>query len=258
MNLKVASLTFAAGVLIVRAADPVPAPKPPELQALLDAYTESLAPLESALAEKIKDRARKYAADLAALEPQIAGKGGGEALEVVRAEQMAYAGGKGTAGFVSKDKKAPAAALELRRAYDRDVAKLRADALPAARPIAASFLQKLSDLERKLISARNPDGVLATQALKREMQDALSDPLFGGDKAVVGDWGWIKFREDGTTTTTGVSKGKWFWASRSKRTIQVDFQQSWAKDIVYTLTPDGMGMTGKNSAGDATTAERSK
>lgn len=221
MSPKISSLAFAAGFAIVQAADQVPTPKPPELQALQDAYTANLAPLESALAEKIKERARKYAADLAALEPQIAGKGGGEALEVLRAEQKTYESGKGTAGFVSQEKRPPVAALELRRLYDRDVAKLRADALPAARPIAAAFLQKLTDLERKFISGRNPDGVLATQALKREAQDTLGDPLYGGDKAIIGNWGSFKFREDGTTTTTGVSKGKWFWLNRSKRTIQV-------------------------------------
>jgi hypothetical protein len=46
--------------------------------------------------------------------------------------------------------------------------------------------------------------------------------------------------------------------NRSKRVLLVDFQQSWAKDITYTLTPDGMGLIGKDTTGAAKSSERVK
>jgi hypothetical protein len=168
-----------------------------------------LQPLETALQAKISERAKKYAADLGALEPQVASTGQGVALQALRAERTAYAEGRGTAGFEPEEKRIPPAARELRRVYDRDIAKLRADALPAAKPLAASFLQKLNDLERKFIASRSPDGVLATQAAKRDMQDAINDPLYGGDKIVVGEWKGLKFGADGSLKTNGVANGKW-------------------------------------------------
>ena len=67
-------------IMVSQAAEPAPVVKPPELQAVADSYESGLQPLEIALQAKISERAKKYAADLGALEPQVGQHGTGRGV----------------------------------------------------------------------------------------------------------------------------------------------------------------------------------
>jgi hypothetical protein len=75
-------------IMVCQAAEPAPVVKPPELQAMVDSYESRMQPLEAALQTKISERAKKYAADLGGLEPQVAGTGQGEALQALWAARQ--------------------------------------------------------------------------------------------------------------------------------------------------------------------------
>jgi hypothetical protein len=232
-----------------------PVADPPELQKLRDEYKEAIAPMQEKLEAAIKVRAQKYGSDLKALEAQVTGAGQTQSLEAIRVERDAYLAGRGAMGFSETDK-IPSAIRDLRRNYDRDVTKLRSDAAPSARPFIERYAKGLEELERKFVSGRNADGVLATQQERRRIQTVAVDPLYGGDKALIGTWngldgGKLILREDGSLKTKGVANGRWEWQDRAKRRFRVDFAQSWAKDVDLALTPDGWGLYGKDTAGKA-------
>jgi hypothetical protein len=232
-----------------------PVADPPELQKLSDEYKETITPLQEKLEAAIKVRAQKYGSDLKALEAQVTGAGQTQSLEAIRIERDAYLAGRGAMGFSETDK-IPSTIRDLRRNYDRDVTKMRTDAAPSARPFLEKYTKSLEDLERKFVSGRNADGVLATQQERRRIQTAAVDPLYGGDKALIGTWvgpegGKLILREDGSVKTSGVSHGKWEWQDRAKRRFHVNMAQSWAKDVDLALTPDGWGIYGKDTAGKA-------
>ena len=199
-----------------------PIPDPPELVALRSEYAAALAPFREKLAAAAKARAEKYGSELQALEIQITGTGRVESLPAIRAERDAYLAGRGSNGFDENDKRTPSVARDLRRNYERDILKLRADAAPAARPFAEKHAQKLADLERRFTSARNPDAVLAVQKERRDFQGATADPLNGGDELVVGEWAepggaTMKFQPDGTYTSSQAGRGHWVWTDRARR-----------------------------------------
>src|SRR5260370_974539 len=116
------SLCVLASVAVpLLAAPPMPGAvvDPPEIVAAREAFETALAPIREKINAAMAERAKPYATALQALETQLAGAGKADAIAIVRAEREAYAGGRGTPGFVAKDKAVPAAARELRRLYDR-------------------------------------------------------------------------------------------------------------------------------------------
>ena len=236
-------------------------PDPAELVALRSEYAAALAPFREKLAAAAKARAEKYGSELQALEIQITASGRVESLPAIRAERDAYTAGRGTNGFDEEDKRIPSVARDLRRNYERDILKLRADAAPAARPFAEKHAQKLADLERKFTSARNPDAVLAVQKERRIFQGATADPLNGGDELVLGEWAEpdgsvMKFQADGTFTSKS-GRGNWVWTDRPQREFDAK-PQTWRKPIAFKITVDGWGMTGKAAAGGIKTLTRRK
>jgi|GEM_PF-3033414 len=237
-------------------------PDPPELVGQRTEYEQSLQPLTDKLAAALKARGAKYAADLQTVEGSVTASGNVDLLATIRSEKEAYAAGRGTCGYGENDKRIPPAARELRQAYERDTTKLRTDAIAGARPLVEKYEQKLGDLERKYIGARNPDGVLAVQKERRELQDSAADPFYGGDKAIVGEWeaadgNKIVFRQDKTFSNKSFS-GQWSWVDRGKRKVFAKAKHKWEKDFTYTILADGWGVTGKEPGGEQRSFSRVK
>jgi hypothetical protein len=238
------------------AAPPISAavPDPSELLSLRGAYETRLAPSQQKLEEALKTRMQRYAADLQAAEQQVTESGKLDALPSLQGERNAYTAGHGSAGFPEDDRKVPTSAKELRRAYDHDAAKIRGDLGAAARPVVESYVRQLGDLESKFVSARNPEGVLAVRKEKQAIQEALNDPLYGGDTAVLGSWfepsgTKVDFHPDGTVKDGTGASGTWAWENRGQRKIVISWQNNRGK-VPYALSPDGGGMFGRNKKGE--------
>lgn len=236
---------------LLRAAPPqVPlAPDPPELVAAREAFKAALVPLRAKVDESQKALYLRYTAALQPIEDGLTKAGKFEAIPALRAERTAYAAGTSTSGFSEKDKTIPSAARELRRALDRDVAKISSDAAPMARPLVADYAKQLDALDRKFTSARNADGALAVRKEKAVAQGSAVDPFGASDDIVVGKWadkqGNIHvFLADGTVSVKS-STGKWKWTSRSRRSFRLDWDGSNAF-IDLTVAPNGMTMSGPN------------
>jgi hypothetical protein len=251
-----AALMLASSAALVAAppAAQPSAPEPPELGTARTAYETALAPFQSKLDEAIKTRVQRYVTDLQAIEQQATAGGKLDSLAALKAERDAYSAGKGTAGFLDSDKKVPTPARDLRRAYDRDIAKIRADIGAAARPAAANYLKQLTDLETKLVRDRKPESVLAVRNEKLAIQQAATDPLYGGDAAVLGSWlepngTKTDFHPDGSVKDGTGASGKWSWANRGQRKFLLDWHNN-RGDEPYELTPDGFGMVGRSKTGD--------
>ena len=259
--------TILAASLILSASFPAltaapSAAEPEALGTLRTVYEAVLAPIRQKLDDAIKARAQAYVSSLDAVAQQTTSAGKLDALTPLKAERDAYSEGRGTSGFPADNKKIPAPARELRRAYDRDVAKLVGDAAASARPVALNYAKQLGELEAKLAGARNADGVLAVRNEKKAITDAAANPFYGGDAAIVGTWnepdgGWITFASDGAVRDATGATGKWDWDSRSKGKIILTWINARGK-VPYTLTPDGGGLEGRDSKGVHKSLDRSK
>ncbi len=243
----------------------VKVPEPPELLAARQEYQAAVALLQEKLAAAFKTRGQKYVADLQALETQLAGAGQADALALVRQEREAYAGGQGDFGFAEGDKKVPPAVKELRRSYEADLAKLHAAAVPAAKPVADKYAQKLGDLERTFVAARNADGILALQKERKDFQGVATNPLYGGDESILGKWhapdghGTWTFEADGKVRTNFRAEGNWKWLDRAKRTLFIDYYRPGTiKDVTFTVNLDGWGLVGKSVDGAPVYLNRAK
>jgi hypothetical protein len=250
---------FLALCLRPLSAAPKPAPAPPtptvadpaELTALRTAYETKLAPLNEKLREAIKKRAERYATDLNNLMQQAAGSGKTDAIEPLKKEQEAYTTGKFSSGLDPQNRKVPPAARELRRNYDQDVAKIRADLAASAKPMAAEYVKQLTELEGTMMKNKDATGLLAVREEKKAVaQAATFDPLFGGNPVVSGRWlnaadGWVNLRPDSKVSDAGGASGTWEWEDRGRRKVYIHWQGyrgTWS----YTMTPDGGGMIGAN------------
>ncbi len=236
-------------LLTAAPATPAPIVDPPELITLRDAYTAALAPLRTRMEEAIKIRSAQYAQDLQRVEEQAVTSKRIEAVPLIRAEREAFANGNWTIGYGKDDKKVPPAANELRRAYDRDTAKIRADIIPSARPLLNDYLRKLDGLEQTFISKRNVDSALAVRREKQGLQGAGTDPLGGTNSLIVGKWaedkgGGLDFSPDGR-----VPGGKWFWTDRSRRALRINWNAGPKFYLELVISPDGTQMGGVNADG---------
>ena len=240
----------------------VKVPEPIEIGSARDKYREALAPFRAKITDQIKTRVQSYIAALKDLELRETAAGHGDALEGIRKERNAYSAGGGTVGFDAANKKIPGAARDLRRAYDRDVAKFVSDAIPAARPAAEVYTTELGRLEQVFIKNRDSDGVLAIRSEKEAMKGALTNPLAGDDNAIIGNWvegdGFVmKFHAGGRFTTNNPAQGKWEWTSRSKNQFKATFDR-WRKGINFEITPDGFGLVGTEVGGGAKSLSRTQ
>jgi hypothetical protein len=242
---------------IVIAAPPAPSPTandPAELTAARAAYESALAPFQTKLDEAIKARGQRYVSDLQAIEQQTTAAGKLDALAPLKAERDAYSAGRGTAGFDADNKKVPATARELRRAYDRDITKIRTDIAATARPAAANYIKQLTELESKLVRDRKPEDVLAVRNEKLAIQQSSTDPLYGGDAAILGSWlepsgTKVDFHPDGSVKDGTGASGKWSWESRGQRKFLLTWLNNRGKEP-YELLPDGFGMIGRSKEGN--------
>ncbi len=243
---------------LLSAAPPSPAPigDPPELIALRDSYSSSLAPLRTKVEDTIKLRSAQYAADLQKLEDQAAATNRIDAIPLLRAERDAFAAGGWTIGFSKDDKKVPSAAHELRRAFDRDTAKTRAEIVPASRPLLNDYLRKLDELERSLLKAKTVDGVLAVRQEKQSLQGAGVDPLGGTNSLVVGAWLDEKGKAIEFFPTGQLDGGKWSWTDRSRRALRVNWNAGSKFILDLVVSPDGSQMSGVNPSGGKRTFTR--
>jgi hypothetical protein len=226
-----------------------PAADPPELIVLRDAYEASLAPLRAKVEEAVKVRTAEYVAGLQKVEEQATASGRIEAVPLLRAEREAFASGTWTAGFPANNKAVPSAALELRRAFDRDCAKFRADIVPAARPLLTDYLRKLDELDKRLTAAKTVDGALAVREEKKSLQGSGADPLTGTNSLVVGTWLDEKGKEFEFSRTGTVPGGKWVWTDRSKRELRINWNAGPKFYLNLTVSPDGSNMAGVNATG---------
>jgi len=234
----------------IHAAPAAPPPDPPELTALRESYNTAMEPLKAKVTDAIKKRSEQYAADLQKVEEQATAANKIEAVPLLRAEREAFASGGWTRGY-SKDDKVPVAAQELRRAYDREINKIRADIVPAARPLLNDYLKNLNELERKLIAAKSGDAALAVRRQREWLQAASADPLNGTNSLVIGKWVDSKGKEI-TFLPTGILEGeagKWSWTDRVARALRVQWHAGPRFYIDLVISPDGTQMSGVNATG---------
>ena len=236
----------------IYAAPPAPAPivDPPELIALRDAYSASIAPTRAKMEESIKVRSAQYAADLQKVEEQAVATNRIDAIPLLRAEREAFAAGNWTTGFPKDDKRVPSTARELRYAYDRDTAKIRGDIVPAARPLLNDYLRKLDELERQFTNAKAVDGVLAVRREKESLQGAGADPLGGSNSLIVGAWLDEKGKTVEFLPTGKLDGGKWFWTDRARRALRVNWNVGPKFYLNLVISPDGSEMSGVNASGE--------
>jgi len=248
----VGAIMFAISTGAMHAASPPAVPAtpsdPPELLTLREAYEAKLPPLLEKLDAALKRRAERYVADLDKIAGEAAGAGKTDLLEPIKKERDAYASGLCSSGFDPENKKVPSGARELRRAYDQDIAKIRAEAAATARPAAVEYLRQLTDLENAMMKNKNADGLLAVRNEKKIVGQAQVDPLYGGDSVVVGHWvnpAGVKssFRANGTVMDADGVSGNWTWEDRGRRKILINWNGN-RKNYSYTLTADGGGMVG--------------
>lgn len=243
-----AACVFTMVVSVAAGAPPVSV-DPPELVALREGYRAELAPFRSRVEEAIKARGAKYASDLQAVEEQAIKTNRLEAVPVIKAERETFASGGWTPGFPKDAKAVPSSAHELRRAFDRDCAKIRADIVPAARPIVTEYTRKLDELEKRLTASKSIEAALAVRQEKQSLQGAGSDPLSGTNSLVVGKWLDEKGKDFEFMPNGEVPGGKWSWVDRSRRALKINWNAGPKFYLDIVISPDGSEMSGVNASG---------
>ncbi len=233
-----------------------------ELTAARTEFEARLSPARMKLDAAIKTRAAKYAGELKALEERVAGAGQLDAVVALKAEREAYEKGGRTNGFAG-DPKVPAAARQVRAAFDGDLARLRAAAAPEGRALAANYVKQLGELERKLTTQKDVAGALAVRQEREETQASGMDPLNPPSTGLIGDWQpagndnnsamrgkTLSFKRDGTWKNAEGQTGTWEWEEKSKRKLRVRWDAKPWRDT-YTLSADGKRLDGKDNQGSA-------
>jgi hypothetical protein len=247
-------LALAFSPLSAAPSTPSPIADPPELVTLRGAYESALTPLRTKLEEGLKNRSAQYAADIKRIEDQATASNHLDGIPPLRAEREAVTAGDLSVGFPKDDRKVPSAGHEARRAFDRDITKLRSDINLSARPLLADYSQKLDALERQFQVAKNTDGILAVRREKQVAQAIAGDPLGGIDGLLVGVWQGnrddkLEFKPGGK-----VKGGSWSWTDRVQREARIDWNGGTKLDL--TISADGEQMTGKNSFGQKRSFKR--
>jgi hypothetical protein len=160
---------------------------PPELTAVRAEFEARLAVPRAKLEAVVKARVARYVSDLKELETKVSAAGQLDAVVLIGAEREAYARDARTNGFLAGNAKVPAAARQLRAAFEADLARARATVAPEGRAAATEYLRVLGELERKLTCQKAATPALAVRKEREETQVDGLDPLNPPGAGLIGD-----------------------------------------------------------------------
>jgi hypothetical protein len=242
-----------------------PADDPPDLLQARSEYAQRLAPLRTKLDDAVNARTAKYVTDLKAVEDRTAASGQLDAVLVVKAEREIYEKGGSTMGFDPKNPVVPQAARQARVAFDGDLQRLRAAAVPEAQKLAANYVERLAALERKLTTQKDIAGALSVRQERESVQKAGMNPL--SPITVVGQWSYshrgkkenrtYTFRGDGTWENSIRDFGTWKWTDQAKREVTWNYKNPGATRIDNcVLSADGKQLVGHDNSNAPIVLER--